>query len=108
MQAHRLYCMHCNRKYTPEPKEQVYPKSMRQRAAKMYIDGDNIRRIALHLKVVPRTVAFRSTDLAEALPNVPKPREVQEEENETLHNLSFDRSIGIAGLSIRVPICKVA
>ncbi len=59
--------MHCNRKYTPEPKQQGYPKSMSKRAMEMYVDGGNLRRIARHLKVAPQTVAYWVTDLAEAL-----------------------------------------
>ena len=50
--------MHCKRKYTPEPKMQGYPESMRKRAMEMYVDGGNLRRIARHLKVAPQTVAY--------------------------------------------------
>ena len=67
--------MHCNRKYTPEPKQQGYPESMHKRAAEMYVDGGNLRRIARHLKIAPRTVALWVTDVAEALPNAPMPEQ---------------------------------
>jgi hypothetical protein len=69
--------MHCGHKYTPEPKAQGYPESMRKRAMEMYVDGNNLRRIARHLKVAPQTVAYGETDLAEALPNAPLPNEVK-------------------------------
>ena len=63
--------MHCNRKYTPEPKQQGYPASIRKKAAEMYGDGGNLRRIARHLKIAPRTVALLFTDEKEELPNAP-------------------------------------
>jgi transposase-like protein len=78
--SQRYRCMHCNRKYTPEPKQQGYPNSMHKRAVEMYVDGGNLRRIARHLKVAPRTVALWVIDLAEALPNTPLPEEVKEAE----------------------------
>src|SRR5215216_5751733 len=69
--SQRYRCMHCGHKYTPEPKAQGYPESMRKRAIEMYVDGGNLRRIARHLKVAPQTVAYWVTDMAEALPNAP-------------------------------------
>ena len=72
--------MHCTRKYTPEPKQQGYPDSLRKRAVEMYVDGGNLRRVARHLKVAPQTIAYWVTDLAEALPNTPMPEEVNEAE----------------------------
>jgi len=83
--------MHCVRKYTPEPKTHGYPKSMRKRAAEMYVDGGNIRRIARHLKVAPQTVALWVTDLAEALPNAPMPAEVQEAEMDEIFTFIGDK-----------------
>jgi hypothetical protein len=38
--------MHCHRKYTPAPKLQGYPESLRKRAAEMYVDGMNLRLFA--------------------------------------------------------------
>ena len=70
--------MHCNRKYTPVPKQQGYPESLRRRASEMYVDGGNLRRIARQLKVAPRTVAVWATDVAAALPNEPMPETVKE------------------------------
>ena len=65
--------MYCNRKYTPKPKKQGYPESVRKRAIEMYVDGGNLRRIARHLKVAPQTVSYWVTEVAEALPNAPVP-----------------------------------
>ena len=89
--SQRYRCMYCNRKYTPEPKQQGYPDSMRQRAAEMYVDGGNFRRIARHLKVAPRTVALWVTDLAKALPNAPMPAEVKEAEMDELFTFIGDK-----------------
>jgi transposase-like protein len=83
--------MHCQRKYTPEPKKQGYPDSLRKRAMEMYVDGGNLRRIARHLKVAPQTVAYWVTDVAEALPNAPMPEEVQEAEMDELFTFIGDK-----------------
>ena len=82
--SQRYRCMHCGRKYTPEPKQQGYPESVRKRAMEMYVDGNNLRRIARHLKVAPQTVAYWVTDVAEALPKAPMPEAVQEAEMDEL------------------------
>ena len=89
--SQRFRCMHCERKYSPNPKQQGYPESMRKRAAEMYVDGGNLRRIARHLKVAPRTVSLWVTDLAEALPNAPMPEEVQEAEMDELFTFIGDK-----------------
>jgi transposase-like protein len=71
--SQRYRCMHCGHKYTPEPKAQGYPASVRKRAMEVYVAGNNLRRIARHLKVAPQTVADWVTDGAAALPNAPLP-----------------------------------
>lgn len=83
--------MHCNRKYTPEPKQQGYPESTRKRAVEMYVDGGNLRRIARHLKIAPRTVALWVTDVAEALPKAPMPEEVKEAEMDEIFTFIGDK-----------------
>ena len=57
----------------------------------MYVDGGNLRRIARHLKVVPQTVAYWVTDLAEALPNAPMPEAVKEAELDELFTFIGDK-----------------
>ena len=89
--SQRYRCMHCERKYTPEPKEQGYPDSVRQRAAEMYVDGMNLRKIARHLKVHHRTVALWVVDHAEALPKAPMPDEVKEAEMDELFTFIGDK-----------------
>jgi transposase-like protein len=76
--------MHCHRKYTPEPKTQGYPESLRKRAIEMYVDGGNFRRVARHLKITHRTVALWVREHAEALPNAPVPPAVKEAEMDEL------------------------
>jgi len=83
--------MHCQRKYTPEPKVQGYPESMRKRALEMYVDGGNLRRIARHLKVAPQTVAYWVTDVAKALPDAPLPNEVKEAEMDEIFTFIGDK-----------------
>lgn len=89
--SQRYRCMHCSRKYTPEPKTQGYPESVRKRAMEMYVDGGNLRRIARHLKVAPQTVAYWVTDHAEALPATPLPKEVKEAEMDELFTFIGDK-----------------
>jgi transposase len=83
--------MHCDRKYTPEPKAKGYPESMRKRASAMYVDGGNLRRIARHLKVHHRTVALWVTRRAETLPNAPMPEEVKDAELDELFTFIGDK-----------------
>lgn len=83
--------MHCNRKYTPEPKKQGYPESMHKRAIEMYVDGGNQRRIARHLKVAPRTIALWIVDYVKALPQAPMPSEVREAELDELFSYIGDK-----------------
>jgi len=83
--------MYCNRKYTPDPKQQGYPESTRKWATEMYVDGCNLRRIARHLKIAPRTVALWVTDVAEALPNAPMPEEVKEAEMDEIFTFIGDK-----------------
>jgi len=82
--SQRYRCMHCQRKYTPEPKPQGYHVNLRKRAIEMYVDGGNFRRIARHLKVNPQTVAFWVTQHTESLPAAPVPAEVQVAEMDEL------------------------
>lgn len=89
--SQRYRCMHCGRKYTPDPKPQGYPESLRKRAAEMYVDGMNLRKIARHLKVHHRTVALWVLDHAEALPNAPMPDEVKDAEMDELFSFIGDK-----------------
>jgi transposase-like protein len=76
--------MHCQHKYTPEPKQPGYPSSVRKRAIEMYVDGGNFRRIARHLKVNHQTVANWVREHAAALPAAPVPEDVKDAEMDEL------------------------
>jgi transposase-like protein len=89
--SQRYRCMHCHRKYTPDPKPQGYPAHLRKRAAEMYVDGGNLRRVARHLKVHHRTVALWVADHAETLPHAPMPDEVKDAEMDELYTFIGDK-----------------
>jgi len=57
----------------------------------MYVDGNNLRRIARHLKVAPQTIAYWVTDVAEALPKTPLPNEVKEAEMDEMFTFIGDK-----------------
>ena len=69
--SQRYQCQQCQRKYTPEAKEQGYPDPVRQQALRLYVDGMNLRRIARHLGVVHQTVANWVKAYAATLPDAP-------------------------------------
>ena len=54
--SQRYRCKDCGRRYTPEPRVQGYPETVRQQAVRLYVDGMNFRRIARHLGVHHQTV----------------------------------------------------
>lgn len=82
--------MHCQGKYTPNPKHNGYPESLRKRATEMYVDGDNLRRIARDLKVSPQCISLGVTDMAKALPNAPITNEVEEAEMDKIFTFIGD------------------
>ncbi|HLO32246.1 MAG TPA: hypothetical protein VK249_24060 [Anaerolineales bacterium] len=57
----------------------------------MYVNGNNLRRIAHQLRVAPRTVAYWLTDVAEALLNAPLPNEVKEAEMDEMFTFIGDK-----------------
>ena len=89
--SQRFRCMHCQRKYTPEPKHHGYSESMRQRALEMYVDGNNLRRIARHLKVHHRTIALWVKDHVDGLPPAPVPEVVQTAELDEMFTFIGDK-----------------
>lgn len=55
--SQRYQCKPCHRKYTPIPKSLGYDESVRRQAVKMYMDGNNQRRIARQLGVSQGSVS---------------------------------------------------
>jgi len=74
--SQRYRCMHCGYQYTPEPKEQGYPREMRKQAIQMYVDGMSFRKIARHLGVHHRTISLWVKAHAALLPDAPMPDSV--------------------------------
>ncbi len=89
--SQRYRCIHCHRKYTPNPKPQGYPTHLRKRAVEMHVDGGNLRRVARHLQVHHRTVALWVADHAETLLQTPMPQEVKEAEMDELFTFIGDK-----------------
>jgi transposase-like protein len=69
--SQRYQCQYCQRRYTPQPKEQGYPEQIRQQAIRLYVDGMNLRRIARHLGVVHQTIANWVQAYTATLPDTP-------------------------------------
>jgi transposase-like protein len=75
--SQRYQCKACKRRYTPEPNEKGYPEEFRLQALRMYVDGNNIRRIARHLRVSPQSVSNWVNAYTAQLPNTPTPEQVE-------------------------------
>jgi transposase-like protein len=61
----RYLCQLCGKTYTPEPKNQVYSEDVREKAVRLYVEGNNFRRIGRllnvnHQSVVNRIKAYHS------------------------------------------------
>ena len=75
--SQRYRCELCGRGYTPEPKEQGYPAEVREQAVRLYIDGNNFRRIARQLKVNHQSVINWVNAYVAGLPQqAPQPEQV--------------------------------
>lgn len=74
--SQRWRCKACERKYTPQPKQQGYSDALRQQAVRLYVDGLNFRRIARHLGVHHQTVINWINAHVASLPDTPVPDEV--------------------------------
>ncbi len=49
-------CRECAKTYTPEPKKQGYSEEVRDKAVRMYVEGNNFRRIGRLLGVNHQSV----------------------------------------------------
>jgi transposase len=90
----RYRCMFCNRKYSPEPKQQGYPDEIRKQALQMYVDGMNFRRIGRHLGLHHRTVSLWVKAYAANLTDLPMPEEVKTAEMDELFTFIGDKKTG--------------
>ena len=82
--SQRYKCRCCGKKHTPSPKEHGYPREMRERAIKMYVDGINFRRIGRLLSVHHQSVINWVNAYAEELPDAPVPEQTEDVEMDEL------------------------
>ena len=52
----RFMCRGCGKTYTPEAKKQGYSQEVREKAVRMYVEGNNFRRIGRLLNVNHQSV----------------------------------------------------
>ncbi len=52
----RFMCRECGKTYTPEAKKQGYAEEVREKAVRMYVEGNNFRRIGRLLYVNHQSV----------------------------------------------------
>jgi transposase-like protein len=77
--SQRYLCKGCQRKYTPEPKPLGYEQDVRQQAIRMYLDGNNQRRIARQLGISQGSVSNWARYFADSLPDeAPQPEQAVE------------------------------
>ena len=86
--------MHCNTKYTPEPKIHGYGEDVRRQALQLYVDGMNLRRIARTLGIHHRTVSLWVKASAASSPEAPVPREVKVAEMNELFTFIGQKKTG--------------
>ena len=79
--SQRFRCRLCNTYYTPEPKAKGYPKEMRQMALKLYLEGNNFRRIGRLLGVNHQSVVNWITAYHAKLP---KQEDFSQEKTQTV------------------------
>lgn len=89
--SQRYQCGVCQRRYTPEPKENGYPAALRQQAVKLSADGVSFRRIARHLGVDHVTVMLWVKAHTDQLPDAPLPAE------KPLHMVEMDELYTFVG-----------
>ena len=92
--SQRYRCKECGARYTPEKKEQGYPKEIRDLAIRTYADGLNFRQIGRHLKVSHTTVMDWVKGHAEKLLEAPVPEEVYTVEMDELYTFIEEKKTG--------------
>lgn len=82
--SQRYKCKPCQRVYTPEPKQQGYPGDVRQKAVRMYVDGQNFRQIARELGVDHKSVINWVNAHAAQQADAPVPSDINNAEMDEL------------------------
>ena len=83
-QSQRYRCQHCQKSYTPQQKPRGYPKSLRQKALQMYVDGINFRRIGRFLGVHHQSVINWVNFYADQVPDALAPEQIDDVETDEL------------------------
>jgi len=89
--SQRYKCQSCQRRYTPEPTEHGYSDPIRQQAVKLYLEGNNYRRIGRLLGVSHTSVMNWVRDAAALLPEAPMPEAVTVIEQDELFTFVMDK-----------------
>lgn len=92
--SQRYQCLHCRRKYTPEPKARGYPGEIRKQALQMYVDGINLRKIGRHLGIHHCTISLWVKAYAQKLAQPPLPKQVTAAELDELFTFVGDKKTG--------------
>jgi transposase-like protein len=71
--SQRYRCQPCQRVYTPAPLPLGYERAVREQAVQLYVDGQNLRRIARTLGVNHQSVANWVAAYARQVPPAPLP-----------------------------------
>jgi transposase-like protein len=75
--SQRWKCQACGRRYTPEPSQHGYDQAVREQAIKLYVDGQNYRRIARQIGVSYQSVINWCNAYSARLPQqAPQPAHV--------------------------------
>jgi len=92
--SQRYRCMHCQIKYTPNPKPWAYDENTRRKAIEMYVDGMNLRRIGRHMGIHHRTISLWVKAYVARLGEPYVPEEVTEAEMDELFTFIGKKKTG--------------
>lgn len=72
--SQRYLCKVCRRRYTPQPKPIGYDENVRRQAMRLYLDGNNQRRVARQIGISQGSVSNWARAFADSLPEeAPQP-----------------------------------
>jgi transposase-like protein len=63
----RYLCRNCGKTFSPEPKRQGYSEEVREKAVRLYVEGNNFRRIGRLLGVNHQSVVNRVNAYSEKI-----------------------------------------
>ena len=89
--SQRYQCKVCDKRHTPVPNDNGYSDAFRLQAIKLYVDGNNLRRIARHLEISPQSVSNWVNAYVHQLPSTPTPEQVETVELDELFTFIGDK-----------------